>query len=217
MIKALIFDFDGLMVNSEPLHSATEKSLIEKYGGKFTKEIFEKTLGKSVADTLSFYKEIFNLRPSLRSLVNEHDRIFIALVDKELTIMDGVYSLLSLLKKHHIKYCIASSGKLNYIKKALKKFNLLDDFKNKITSIEMVKRGKPAPDLFLHAAQQLKENPKNCLVMEDAESGIKAGLNANMYCIYVNKKPISDNNLAHVKQINSLRKVNIKLLNTFSP
>jgi len=216
MINALIFDFDGLIVDSEPLHFATEKFLIEKYGGKFTKEIFEKTLGKSVTDTLGFYKESFNLRPPLRFLVKEHDQIFIDLVDKELTIMNGVYDLLTLLKKHQIKHSIASSGKLNYIKKALKKFNLLDDFKNKITSIEMVKRGKPAPDLFLHAAQQLKENPKNCLVLEDAESGIRAALNANMYSIYVNKKPISDNNLAHIKQIKSLSRINIELLNTFS-
>lgn len=216
MINALIFDFDGLMVDSEPLHFATEKSLIEKYGGKFTIKIFERTLGKSVADTLNFYKEIFNLQPSLRFLVKEHDRIFIDLVDKELTIMEGVYDLLSLLKKYRVKYSIASSGKLNYIKKALKKFNLLDEFKNKITSIEMVKRGKPAPDLFLHAAQQLKENPKNCLVLEDAENGIKAALNANMHAIYVNKKPISDNKLGHIKQIKKLSRIDTKLLNTFS-
>lgn len=214
MIRAVIFDFDGLMVDSEPLHFATEKALVEKYGGEFNSDLFTSTLGKSTKDVLAYYQHKCKLDVNLNNLIKEHDRIFLELVDYKLKLMPGTLELIKLLKKEQIKFIIASSGTSAYLNKALKKFHLLEDF-HEFVSIEMVKHGKPAPDLFLHASSLLKVDPVNCLVLEDAINGIKAAIRAGMRCIFVNKNPPTDKRFTSIIWIKDLKKINAKILKSF--
>lgn len=212
MIKAVIFDFDGVIVDSERLHFMTEKNLLRKYGAHLSEQTFEQTLGRSVRDTLSLYKGIYNISSSLEELLQQHDKLFLQLVDQYLQINDGFIELLDLLQKHKYPFAIASSGTLEYITHALNKFNLIHLFINKITTIDMVKRGKPAPDLFLDAARELEINPSFCLVIEDSVSGIKAAKSAGMQSLFLNTEKVIKEQDYNTRQINSLKNITLELL-----
>ncbi len=215
MIQAVIFDFDGLLVDSEPLHFATEKNLVERYGGVFNSDLFSSTLGKSTKDVLAYYQQKCKLDVDLNTLIKEHDKIFLELVDYKLKLMPGTLELIKLLKKERIKFIIASSGTSTYLNKALKKIHLLKDF-HKFVSIEMVRHGKPAPDLFLEASRILKVYPTNCLVLEDASNGIEAAIQAKMNCILINKESTIDIKFSSIIRLKNLKEINTEILRSLS-
>ena len=212
MIRAIIFDFDGVIVDSERLHFMTEKNLLRKCGAHLNEQTFKQTLGHSVRDTLSLYKDVYNISLSLKELLQQHDKLFLQLVDKYLQLSDGFIELSDILRKHKYPFAIASSGTLEYITHALNKFNLVHLFINKITTIDMVKRGKPAPDLFLHAARELEINPLFCLVIEDAVSGIKAAKAAGMHSLFLNTEKIIKEQDYNTRKISSLKNITLELL-----
>lgn len=212
MIKAILFDFDGVLVDSEPLHFEAEKTLVEKNGGIFTREIFMSTLGRSLQDAILYYKEHFTLAPSIDDLMILHDRVFFELVDTALEMMPGARELIEFLHDHGYMYAIASSGTTAYIRKALQKFKLDSLFEDTITSIEMVTHGKPEPDIFVHAASQLNMPHDNCLVIEDALSGIQAASKAYMKSLFLNTDATIDIGPYSSKRIGSLSEVTLELL-----
>lgn len=212
MINTILFDFDGVLADSEPLHFQAEKKLVEKHGGKFTQKAFNSTLGRSMRDAIGYYKEIFHLKPGIDELIRQHDRIFMELVDSSLVMIPGAAELIEQVNKNGFQFAIASSGTKEYIQKALKKFMLDSKFGNRITSIDMVVHGKPEPDLFLHAAKQLDVPNINCLVIEDSMSGIKAAHSANMKSLFLSTDVTVDPSAYDSIRINSLTDVTIKLL-----
>ena len=216
MIKALIFDFDGVLVDSEPLHFATEKYLVEKYGAKFNRKAYENTLGRSIVDCITYYRSIFDIRLSTKTLLKEHDQIFLDMVDKKLRLISGVKRLIRMLKKNNYLYAIASSANMAFIAKALKKFNLYGEFRRRITGIEKVQKGKPAPDLFLCCAKQIGMAPESCLVLEDALNGVEAAVNAQMHCLYLGKQKLPEKFLMKVKHISNLSEIDPFLLKRFA-
>lgn len=212
MIKAILFDFDGVLVDSEPLHFAAEKAAIEKYGGILTKKAYEETLGRSVQDSFEWYRLTNNIRITTEELLETHDKFFLNLIDSHLFLMDGAIEVITLAQNNGFKFAIASSGNREYITRALNKFNLLSLFQNNITSIENVKKGKPEPDLFLYAANKLKVEPKHCLVIEDAINGIIAAKYAGMQSFFLNTRHKMNQKAFKTRRIKSLRDINCKLL-----
>jgi HAD superfamily hydrolase (TIGR01509 family) len=96
----------------------------------------------------------------------------------------GISDLLAKLEKNHEKTCVASSGTLHEINKSLTDTDLIQYFPAKnIFSIQHVKKGKPAPDIFLYAAEKMGCDPKDCIVIEDSLAGIEAAIAANMCVI----------------------------------
>ncbi len=215
MIKALLFDFDGVIADSEPLHYEAERKLIERHGKKFNEVAFSQTLGRSIKDAIEIYKSFFEIDAPTNKLLREHDDIFIKLVEKKLKPVPGALDLIRRIAISDYQFSIASSGTLSYIKIALKKFGITDLFGDRITSIEMVKKGKPEPDLFLHAAKRLHVAPRYCLVIEDSTSGIKAAHKAGMYSLFLSKTSKFDENAYNSKRVQSLNEINKKLLNEF--
>lgn len=211
MIKAIIFDFDGVLVDSEPIHYETEKALVEKYNKEFSPEAFSKTLGKSIHDALMLYKSIFQINIPIERFLQEHDAMFLEEVDKKLTLMDGASELIEMVKKNHYKYAIASSGSILYIERALRKFGLYEMFQGKVSTIDMVTKGKPAPDLFLHAAKTIEVEPVYCLIIEDSKSGIAAGKSAGMQSIWLSNQYVEGQE-SDAKRVRSLRDITYELV-----
>jgi HAD superfamily hydrolase (TIGR01509 family) len=173
----VIFDCDGVLVDSEPL---SIRVLIEGLAsiGYWIDEAtaYDRFLGRSLATVQGMLREElgFDL-PSdqlqaMRASLFERYR-------RELTAMPGIIEALDRLT---IPYCVASSSLLERIKVSLEVTGLLPRFSPHIFSAAMVSQGKPAPDLFLHAAQQMGVAANACLVIEDSVPGISAALKAGM-------------------------------------
>lgn len=191
MKKAIIFDMDGLMVDSKATWIDAEKKLVGRYGKKYDFELTKKYHGLRVNGMIrvmikeyrlpitqeegelklkSYVKENFN-KPSVRLLPGCNRLI------KEL----------SASKKYVM--AVASSSPIELIKTVVERFGFTDDFQA-LVSGEEVKNGKPAPDVFLRAAEMLRVKPGLCLVLEDAPSGIKAAKAAGMKAIAVSNNPV---------------------------
>lgn len=207
-IKAVLFDMDGLMVDSEPLHYQAFNTVLKKYGKHLTEEENkERYIGLSDADEAYDMVVRFNLPISAEELVGEKRDIFRQLLKNQLIAQPGLFELLTELKKNGYKIAIASSSRLEIIEtiiNGLKVTSLIDDY----VSAEEVENGKPAPDVYLLAAKKLGVNPKECLVLEDAPKGVQAGKAAGMkvFAIPSNETKSQDFTQAG-KVLNSLSEV----------
>lgn len=175
--ELVIFDCDGVLVDSEPISNrllaehltaagfptTTEESLERYMGGSFASmlEDIDQRFGGEVDDTFSdrYHADLF------------------ATFDAELEPVPGVQAVLDALD---VPICVASSGAPERIRRVLRKAELLERFEGRIFSAVEVERGKPAPDLFLHAASRMGVEPSRCAVVEDSPKGVQAGVAAGM-------------------------------------
>lgn len=177
MIKCIIFDCDGTLVDSEYLCKlALEQKLLEYGISENTADLIHRFLGVKLEEILSSleskHKISFNtdIVESYRELVNN-------LFEEKLKACDGVESTLSRI---HLPICVASSGPISKIKHALALTDLTKFFNNNIFSSYDIGSWKPEPDLFLHAAKQMGFLPCHCAVVEDSSVGIQAATAAGM-------------------------------------
>jgi len=173
-IELIIFDCDGLVVDSELLANTLAAKLKTQFGFPITaEEHIRKFVGLS--NKSPEYLEIFSKLPSNYKEV--------ALKERELLFKDKLNAVENIeyaLKNLDINYCLASSGSMDKMDLTLGLTGLKHYFFNKIFSADMVDNGKPSPDVFLYAAKEMKTNPKNCLVIEDSVPGIIAAKAAGM-------------------------------------
>lgn len=187
-IQGIIFDCDGVLVDSEKLSCGALNVIFEKYFQVDIGTDYSPVTGKSVKDGFKYYIETFHIQvpPSLQlsDLYIEKERIYQDSARNSLESFPGVTELLDFLKKPTFSIAVASSGSHEKIN-----FNLtqakLDSYFSLITSSDEVVHGKPHPDLFLHCAQKIGVDPKHCLVIEDSVSGIKAAKAAKMLAVGV--------------------------------
>jgi HAD superfamily hydrolase (TIGR01509 family) len=175
--ELVIFDCDGVLVDSEALSVSALLGMIELAGGTVSEDAaYEHFLGKSMKSVREILGQEFGLEISDRHLT----AMRVDLMRKfreELKPIPGVKEVLSKLR---LPCCVASSGTLERIRYALDVTGLLPLLEPHIFSATMVKRGKPAPDLFLHAAASMRAHPRNCLVVEDSPAGVAAARAAGM-------------------------------------
>lgn len=208
MLKLVIFDYDGLMVDSEQLAFIAKKRLFKRYGKFISKELFDSTLGIPVKDTLKMYTKHFSLDLSLELLIKEREKLVNDLVSKKLEPMPGLFELLSFLRSNHIRMAIATSGKKEYVMQGLEKLKIAMYFET-IACVDEVKRGKPYPDLLNEVVRRVGVRKDECIMLEDALSGVEASINASIFCIVVPPKQLNINLYYDVDCIfNSLQEVN---------
>jgi len=215
MIKAVIFDMDDLMINSDPVHILAHNKFLKRYGyslSSMPEKIRNESVGKRIIDDIAVMKDYFNIEKNAEELFSERHKIFMELIEKKLEPMPGLFELINILEKEKLDLAIGSSGTRDYINLVLKKINLNDKFKA-IVSGEDVKNGKPDPEVFLLAAKRLDRHPEECLVLEDATNGIAAARNADMRVIavespYTLKQDLSKADLV----VDSLDKITIEMI-----
>ena len=184
MVKLIIFDYDGLLVESEKLAFLAEEKILRKHGKTLTKDLFDKYLGYSVFDTLTGYIEYYDLPISIDDFYAQRQVMVNTLLETDFTLKPGAKILLDYLYNKRVNVVIGSSGERTYIEAGLKILKVEKYFKN-ITSVSEVKRGKPHPDLFLEALRKNSTRAQESIVLEDAISGIKAAKAANIFCIAI--------------------------------
>jgi len=182
--QAVIFDMDGVLVDSEPYHVQNEKLMFHKLGVDISDSEHARYMGTA---TDVMWEQIIrdrNLKLDVAEITNQtiqQEIPYFQSLDK-MDPMPGLVNLLENLQEYGIPMAVASSSDKAIINIILDKSRLRKYFKHTVSSGEIGK-SKPEPDVFLHAAKLLGVAPENCLVFEDSKNGIKAAKAAGMYCI----------------------------------
>ena len=194
MIKAVIFDLDGVIVSTDDLHYQAWKYMADQEHIEFNKKINHRLRGVSRMESLNIILEnatkTYTEEDKIK-LANLKNNYYVELLNK-LTpkdILPNVLEVLKALKEKHIKIAIGSSSK--NAKTILKHINLYDAF-DVIADGHDIKHSKPAPDIFLVAAERLGLKPESCMVVEDAVAGIIAAKKAQMIAVAVSDATKSD-------------------------
>jgi HAD superfamily hydrolase (TIGR01549 family) len=178
MIKAVIFDMDGTMVNSQKLWDDVSQRLAALYGVIIDKELQRRMMGKKDNDSLAAFKDYHHLDVEVQELI----RVRREMILRDVGLVEtnkGLYELLDLLDRLEMKKAVATSAFREFTSKILSSFDLEKRFDTVITGDDIT-LGKPDPMIFLEAARRLDVSPKDCLVLEDAENGVEAASKAGM-------------------------------------
>ncbi|OGS28169.1 MAG: hypothetical protein A2297_09410 [Elusimicrobia bacterium RIFOXYB2_FULL_48_7] len=182
-VRAVIFDMDGVIIDSEPFHYIVNKKLFADLGINFTLKDNGNFIGVSNKDMYGLYKRKYALKHSLKKLCDMQMEKFLEyLMKSRQKPIPGIVTLLKTLKKNKIKIALASSSNYKNINGVLAKFRIKKYF-NAIVSAENMKHSKPDPAIFLKTARLLCVKPGDCLVIEDAQHGIQAARSAGMKSI----------------------------------
>ena len=175
-IKAVLFDMDGLMVDTESLSTEAFINSVKAQGYNMTKEETLKVLGFTKASIYQFWIDYFQgTNVDGKKLVDDHyEYIENVLYTVGPEKMPYVEELLKYLRENNYKIAVASSSDTADIKNNLEKTKL-EKYIDEIASGAEVENGKPAPDVFLLAAERLGVDAKDCLILEDSKAGVKAG------------------------------------------
>ncbi len=191
MGKAIIFDLDGLLVDTEIISYKIYKELLEEFGYEFTVEEYAqnysgKTEVKNVSSLINTYHLPWSVQTGLDKVFDVENRLLAEGVD----LKHGARELLEYLKGNHYKTAIASSSTKDRALGILKQHDITDYFDDFVFAGE-VEKGKPNPDIFLKVCEKLGKNTNECLVLEDSEAGIQAAYSAQIpvICIPDMKKP----------------------------
>lgn len=189
MIKTVIFDMDGVIVDTEPVHRYAYFHHFDELNIPVTDEMFATFTGNSTRNVFQKLKDIFNLEHEVENLIQRKRNIFNDAFDtkEDLHLLDGVENLIKDLYQNGIQLIVASSASKVTIDRVFKRFHLHQYFSD-IVSGEDFPKSKPHPAIFEHAAS-LSMAPKNeCIVIEDSANGIQAAVSADIFCVGYNSE-----------------------------
>ncbi|WP_270618756.1 HAD family hydrolase [Paenibacillus macerans] len=213
MLKAFIFDMDGVIIDSEPLHFEVDLYTLNSIGIASSKEELEQYVGMTNPEMWRLIKKKHRLPQSIEELIQLQLTKKLAYLDEsDIEPISGIRELIQELRDGNIPIGLASSSPRVFIEKVLSKFNILHEFAC-ITSGEEVPKGKPAPDVYLETARAMNVEPEHCCVLEDAKHGVAAAKNAGMRCIgFVNPNSGNQDLSAADFIVNSIAEVKIREL-----
>lgn len=184
MKNTVIFDMDGVIVDTEPLHKTAYYQHFAELNIDVDSELFSKFTGKSTKNVYQMIKDIFGIQTNVEELTERKRTIFYGLFDSDpaLKLLDGVEVLIKNLHSANFQLILASSAAKSTIDRVFKRFNLFPFFSH-LLSGEDFPESKPNPAIFIEA-QRLSGNDKSdCIVIEDSTNGILAANGAGIFCI----------------------------------
>jgi beta-phosphoglucomutase family hydrolase len=214
MIQAVIFDLDGVIIDSEPIHFKLEKQMFEELEIEVAFQEHCSFVGMSSQNMWEAIVSKNKLSYSVEDLVLKKLVLYIEhlLQEKDLHPIPGVTGLIEELYKNNFKLIIASSSHAEVIDAVLKKFQLSNYFTAKVSGTELT-HSKPDPEIFLRAAQLADCAPQRCLVIEDSENGVTASKAAGMKCIgFLNPNSGAQNLKKADVVIKSFAELNIRFI-----
>jgi HAD superfamily hydrolase (TIGR01509 family) len=196
-IRAIIFDLDGLMVDSEPMAKQAWRTLLARYGHTLDVDTINAILGLRLADSSRLVRDRYQLPLSAEKLAAEENKLFMASLTetRSLTPMPGLFRLLEAVDAHGLVRAVATSSGCHYASVALEMIGADDGFAAVVTG-DSVRNGKPAPDIYLAAAEALSLPPSDCLALEDSPNGVLAAKAAGMRCAAVPNDMTADLDLS---------------------
>lgn len=193
-MNGFIFDMDGVIIDSQPLHFDVEVAICKKYGVQLEAGELDAYVGMRSEDAWKCIKEKHGAKFDVLEILKEEDLAKMTyLKESNMEPIAGIRDLLKQLKANNYQIGLASSSPRAFIESVLARFQI-DSYFQVVVSGEEVMYGKPAPDIYTEAAKQLRVHPESCTVLEDAMLGIRAGKSANMTVIaYKNPKSGAQN------------------------
>jgi len=184
MLKAVLFDMDGVIVDTEPLHHIAYKMMFNDVGIVVTDSMYRSFTGQSTRDICEFLCKHFEL--SLKPIILEKGKrahfTKLFFEDPDLQLLDGVEDLIKDYYANGLTLVVASSASMFTIDNVIKRFKLDSYFKDKLSGADL-KASKPHPEIFINAAKAAGVSTSECFVIEDSTNGIIAAKEANIYCI----------------------------------
>jgi len=213
MIEAVIFDMDGLLINSEPFWQEAEVEIFKMAGISLTKAMCQQTMGLRIDEAINYWDKKQGLKNFTKKQVQEMimDKV-VEYVLQNGEPLDGVINCLEFFEEKNIPMAIASSSHYKIIQSVVKKLNITSYF-DLIVSAQDTEYGKPHPGIFIETAKRLQISPENILVFEDSPNGVLAALSARMKVVAVPDKELKNKKefLAADLVIDSLNSWNEKL------
>jgi HAD superfamily hydrolase (TIGR01509 family) len=175
--RAYLFDCDGTIVDSMPLHYIAWKTAFAEWNCPFPEDLFYSWGGKPTREIVATLNQMHGLQMPVDALADHKEELYFALLPQ----LKGIPEVIELIKAEQgrIPFAVVSGGRRNSVTKALDALHLTDRFATIVSSEEYV-NSKPAPDGFLLAAERLGVAPEDCLVFEDTDLGINAAIAAGM-------------------------------------
>lgn len=191
MITTVIFDMDGVIIDSEPIYFQIEQELFHEMGLELTPEEHLNYVGRS--DLWETVSKKYDLDVDLNEIHKKENSRYLEIISKSFDEgpIDGIEELIRELASDDITLVLASSSKMKNIELVLTTFGLLKYFDLRISGADLA-TSKPHPEIFLKAAEMAGSVPRECLVIEDSNNGVKAAKAANMKCVGF-KNPNSGN------------------------
>ena len=193
--KAVIFDMDGVIFDTEKVYLDIWTEVFEKYGYKMTKELYVTVMGTGRKNVIKTFLENFGDDLPIEKMYEEKDnQLFYRIENQGIPLKEGVKELFSMLKEKDYKIALATSAKKERVEKQIKDKWLKESF-DAIVCGDDVEKGKPSPDIFLKAAKEIDVEPENCFVVEDSPAGIKAAFSGGMKGIHVEDLKVADEDI----------------------
>lgn len=182
-LKAVLFDMDGVIVDTEPLHRKAYFQMFQSFGADVSAEFYASFAGAATKKVCQTVMDTFGLTTTIEKMMNLKRQVFKELFygDPDFDLIPGVRKLIEHYHENGIKLILASSASQVTIDMVFEKFELDPYFMGKISGADL-KASKPHPEIFLLAAQMANEPNANCMVIEDSTNGILAAHRAEIFC-----------------------------------
>jgi len=180
MISVVIFDLDGVLVDSQPLQYQSYNEVFSKYGHQIAKKDWLEWIHHGMDHTQLIKREKLPLDPKV--IHNEKMLLYAQLIDSTMVLKSGVKELIDQLVNNQYRLCIASASRIESIEQIVKKFALEASFEYLLSDRD-IEFPKPHPHIFLEAARLMGVTPEECVVIEDSLAGLRAAKAAGMRCI----------------------------------
>ena len=184
MLKAVIFDMDGVIIDSEPMHNKAYHDMFDEVGINVSSELYESFTGQSTINICKRLCDHFDLKEAPETLValkRKHYKHFFE-SNSDLTLIDGVFDLIKDYHSNGLTLVLASSAAMTSINQIFDRFDLNQYFVAKLSGGDL-KQSKPHPEIFIKAAEATGYSKNECLVIEDSTNGVIAAKAANLYCV----------------------------------
>lgn len=184
MLKAVIFDMDGVIIESEPLHHSAYHNMFKDVNIEVPDALYESFTGKSTINVCKQISSLFNLKESPEYLVSLKRKHFDIVFenDTSFNLIEGVFDLIKDYHNNGMTLVLASSATMPSIDRIFNKFDLNPFFKTKLSGADL-KASKPHPEIFINAVKASGFKSTECIVIEDSTNGIEAAKAANVFCV----------------------------------
>jgi len=183
--KAVIYDMDGLLVDSMIHWIKMDQNFFAQFGIELTNDMIRYMTGRSEEENIRWVKETYNIHYSYDDLLKTRTAQVDDIYQIDTDEMPGASALIDAIQKKGLKQAIASGARHRWIETVVRRFNWHEHIDHMISVEHVEHRGKPEPDVFLHTAKIMDIKPEHCVVFEDAENGVVAAKHAGMACVAV--------------------------------
>lgn len=183
-LRAVVFDLDGLMFDTEVLYQEVGSTVLARRGHEFTDELLNQMMGRQSSKALQIMIDYHGLDTTVSALASESMEVMRQLLETRLAPMPGLLPLLDALETAELPKAIATSSTREFLDHVLDLANLTNRFTFTL-SAEDIEHGKPAPDVYLLAAKKHSCQPQEVLVLEDSQLGCQAAVAAGTYAVAV--------------------------------